>query len=130
MQLQLQPPLVNVDGDTSVALHYGTTGRSRVEGEWPSLIFNFLNDNHIDKCKIYYVKVILFALENHKQIVKQIVIVQTLKKLSIATGGINSPKNMWESIYCFMTDAISKILIGTRCCHCTKNEVFHQGFLQ
>ena len=62
--------LVNVDGDTSVTLHYSTARWSRVDGEWPSLILNFLNDNHIDKSKMYYLSAIFFALENREQIVK------------------------------------------------------------
>ena len=33
------------DQETKVTLHYDTTRRSRIDGEWPSLILNFINKN-------------------------------------------------------------------------------------
>ena len=37
-------------------------------------------------------------------------IVETFKRLSVATGGTSSPKNLWENITSLMTDAVVKNL--------------------
>ena len=41
--------LSSIEQGTKCTLHFDTTGRSRVEGEWPALIFNFLSDDE-EKC--------------------------------------------------------------------------------
>ena len=100
--------LANVSGDeTRVTLHFDTTGRSRLDGEWPSLILNFRNDDK-EKCKMYCLRALFFAYEDREQITK--LIVETLKRLSVATGGTYSPKDLWENVYSFMTDAVTKNL--------------------
>ena len=95
-----------VDG-TKVTLHFDTTGRSQIDGEWPSLILNFLSDNK-NQCRVFYLRALFFAFEDRQQIVK--LIVETFKRLSVATGGTSSPKNLWENITSFMTDAVVKNL--------------------
>ena len=42
--------LASIQHDTRCTLHFDTTGRSRVDGEWPALILNFLSDDKM-KCE-------------------------------------------------------------------------------
>ena len=99
--------LGNLEEGTKVTLHFDTTSRSRVEGEWPSLILNFLNDC-LAKCRMIPLRALFFAYENREQIVK--LIIETLKRLSVASGGHFSPKQLWENIKHIMTDSVSKNL--------------------
>ena len=99
--------LSSLEEGTRVTMHYDTTGRSRVEGEWPAIILNFLN-NDKNKCRMYRLRALFFAHENREQIVA--LILQTLERLSTAIGGAASPKQLWENTYAYMTDAVSKNL--------------------
>ena len=99
--------LANLEEGTRVTLHFDTTGRSRIDGEWPSLILNFLNDIK-DKCKMVNLRALFFAYEDREMIVK--LFVETLERLSVATGRKSSPKELWENIYAIMTDAVTKNL--------------------
>ena len=67
---------------TRVTLHYGTTSRCRIDGEWPAINLNFLDDDK-EKCQMYYLRALCFAFEDRKQIAK--LIVETLNRLSVAT---------------------------------------------
>ena len=49
-----------------------------------------------------------FAFEDRNQIMK--LILETLSRLSIATGGLATAKDLWEKFDGFMTDAVSKNL--------------------
>ena len=51
-EIQAAKALANKKEGTRVTLHYDTTSRSRVDGEWPSFILNFLSDDKQD-CKMY-----------------------------------------------------------------------------
>ena len=97
--------LGNLAADTRVTLHFDTTSRSRMDGEWPALILNFLHKDK-DKCKMIYLRAVFFAHEDREQIMK--LIVETFKRLSVVTGRKFSPKDLWEIIYAFMTDAVTK----------------------
>ena len=99
--------LASIEGDTRCTLHFDTTGRSRVEGEWPALILNFLSKDE-NKCKMYRLRAIFFAYETREHIVN--LIVQTLKRLSVAVDGRMTVKQLWENIYAIMTDAVTKNL--------------------
>ena len=99
--------LGNRDDETKVTLHYDTTTRSQIDGEWPSLILNFLNDDPT-KCDMIPLRALFFAFENREQIIK--LIVETLKRLSVASGEKFSAKDLWENITCIMTDAVTKNL--------------------
>ena len=93
--------------DTRCTLHFDTTGRSRVDGEWPELILNFLSDDKM-KCKMFRLRALFFAYEDRAQIIK--LIVETFKRLSIATGDpCVTAANLWEKIYANMTDSVTKI---------------------
>ena len=106
-EIQVAQALGNKKEGTRVTLHYDTTSRSRVDGEWPSLILNFLSDYKQD-CKMYRLRVVFFAFEDRNQIVK--LILEIFERLAAATGGNKSSKELWENIYAYMTDATSKNL--------------------
>ena len=97
--------LTSLEEGTRVTLHYDTTGRSRVDGEWPAIILNFLN-NDKNKCHMYRLRALFFAHENREEIVN--LTLQTLERLSTAIGGAATPKQLWENIYAYMTDSVSK----------------------
>lgn len=94
--------------DTRATLHFDTTRRSRIEGEWPSLILNFLNEEEEEKSKMIRLRPIFFAYEDRTQIAR--LIVETFKRLSVAGGNVCSAKELWEKIYAFMSDAVTKNL--------------------
>ena len=97
--------LGNLEEGTKVTLHYDTTSRSRVDGEWPCLILNFLNDDKL-KCKMIPLRALFFAFEDREQIIK--LVVET--RLSVASGSTFTAKQLWENITNFMTDSVSKNL--------------------
>ena len=100
--------LVSKASTTKVTLHFDTTTRSRIDGEWPSIIFNFLDDKVPENNKFLRLRPLFFAHEDRAQIAK--LIVETLKRLSAAIRAVMSPKQLWEDINAFMTDAVSKNL--------------------
>ena len=61
--------LKNKSNDTKVTLHYDTTSRSRIPGEWPGLILNFL-DKDPSVCKMFTLRALTFAYEDRDQIAK------------------------------------------------------------
>ena len=75
--------------------------------EWPCLILNFLNKEP-KVCKMFTLRALTFTFEDRNQIMK--LILDTLSRLSIATGGLATAKDLWEKIDGFMTDAVSKNL--------------------
>ena len=93
---------------TKVTLHYDTTKRSRIKGEWPALILNFLDDEIPENNCFLRLRPLFFAFEDRNQIAK--LIVESLKRLSAATRSVMTPKKLWESLDAFMTDAASKNL--------------------
>ena len=99
--------LGNLESSTRVSLHYDSTTRSRIEGEWPALILNFLDDDST-KCKMIPLRALFFAYEDREQITK--LVLETLNRLSAATGNKFSPRALWENIYAFMTDSATKNL--------------------
>lgn len=93
---------------TKITWHFDSTSRSRVQGDWPSLILNFINDDDPKENKMHRLRAIFFAYEDREQIVK--LFVETLKRLSVASDGQLSPVDIWESIDAIMTNAASKNL--------------------
>lgn len=57
--------LANLDDGTRVTLHFDTTGRSRVMGEWPALILNFMNDDK-SKCSMIPLRVYYLPMKLEK----------------------------------------------------------------
>ena len=83
------------------------TSRSQVDGERPSLLLNFLNDDPT-KCQMFSLCAIFFAYENREQIVK--LIVEIFKQLSVASGEAFSSEKLREKITNIMTDSVTKNL--------------------
>ena len=50
---------------TRVMLHYDTTSCFWIDGEWPSIILNFLND-YKEKCCMYNLRALFFSYEDRK----------------------------------------------------------------
>ena len=90
-EIEAANALVNKDHNTKVTLHYDTTTRSRIEGEWPFLILNFLNKDQA-KCNMYPLRALTFAYEDREQITK--LILETFARLSTATNNTTSLKNV------------------------------------
>ena len=56
--------LLEKDGDTKSTIHFDTTSRSNIDGEWPSLILRFSNNVE------YRLRPIFFAYEDREQITR------------------------------------------------------------
>ena len=87
--------LIEKASTTKVTLHCDTTSRSRIDGEWPSLILNF-NDDKKENCQFLPLRPLYFAHEDRDQIIK--LVVETFKRLSAALNGIYTPKILWERV--------------------------------
>ena len=78
---------------TKVTLHFDTTQRSRIDGDWPSLILNFKDDNPLE-CRMISLCPFFFAYEDRSQIIS--LIVETLNRLSVAASKLNlTAVNLW-----------------------------------
>ena len=38
--------MLSKDDNVKITLHYGTTSRNPIDGEWPSIVINFLDKQH------------------------------------------------------------------------------------
>ena len=88
-----------------VTLHYDTTTRSKIDGDWPSLILIFSDNRRFSLRPIY------FAYEDRDQIVR--LILETYHQLSSTLIMDERPvtaKELWENTTAFMTDSVSKNL--------------------
>ena len=93
---------------TAVTLHFDTTSRSRIDGEWPSLILNFKDDNPLES-RMIPLPPLYFAYENREQVIS--LVVETLKRLSVAAHKLNtSASELWSKIDAVMTDSVRKNL--------------------
>ena len=100
--------LMNKKLSTKVTLHFDTTQRSRIDGDWPCLILNFCDDDRAE-CKMISLRPLFFAFEDRDQIVS--LIVETLKRLQVAANDESwTAVGLWEQIDAVMTDAVSKNL--------------------
>ena len=100
--------LMNKKSSTKVTLHFDTTTRSRIDGDWPCLILYFSDDDAAE-CRMISLRPLFFAYEDREQIV--CLIVETLQRLSVATNNSDvSAVHLWERIDALMTDAVSKNL--------------------
>ena len=100
--------LHNTSPGVLCTLHYDTTKRCKIDGEWPSIIFSFSDKQR------YVLRPIFFAYEDRKQIVN--LLVETFERLALlVNGGANqlpliSAKSLWEKISIIMTDSVEKNL--------------------
>ena len=69
--------LIDKSSSSKVTLHYDTTSRSRIDGEWPAIIINIMDDNP-SLCKMINLRPLFFAFEDRVQITR--LIIETLKE--------------------------------------------------
>ena len=63
MEISAAAALLNKKPGTEVVLHYDTTSRSRIDGEWPSIILNF-SGNDPSENPMIPLRLLSFAYEN------------------------------------------------------------------
>ena len=88
--------------DVKSVLHYDTTLRNKIDGEWPSIILSFSDGRDFELRSIF------FAYEDREQIVQ--LLVESYNRLSVACSGKYKPVSLWERTDAIMTDAVSKNL--------------------
>ena len=95
-----------MDSSVRCTLHYDTTSRSKIDGEWPSIIFSFSNKQR------YVLRPIFFAYETRTQIIS--LILETLERLAVLVNGNDEKRTtaeeLWERITVIMTDSVEKNL--------------------
>ena len=98
--------LYNMTPDVKCTLHYDTTQRCRIDGEWPALIFSFSSGYR------YSLRPLFFAYEDRAQIVR--LVTETYLRLGATLLALqNNPhvaKILWEKTTALMTDSVSKNL--------------------
>ena len=69
---------------TKITLHLETTSRTRIDGDWPCLILNFLDPDPL-LCQMVTLRPLLFAYEDRDQIT--LFFTETLRRLQVAADG-------------------------------------------
>ena len=99
--------LMNKDKNTKVTLHYDTTTRSRIDGDWPCLMLNFSGNGSANQ--MIPLRPIYFAHGDRKQITD--LFVETFSRLEVAANDPNwTAAKLWEQIDAIMSDSVSKNL--------------------
>ena len=87
-------------------VHFDSTSRSLIVGEWPPLIIIFSNSQE------FRLRPLFFAYEDRDQITE--LFVETFKRLSISANVFENrnttPAIMWEKVDSLMTDTVTKSL--------------------
>lgn len=86
--------------EVKVSLHYDTTTRQCIKGEWTSLVLEFSDGRTFD------LKPMVMAVENSETISD--FFVEELKRLAELAGPDVKPSDIWESIDSLMTDSVAK----------------------
>ena len=98
--------LQNKPSDVKTTLHFDTTTRSTIDGDWPAIILIFSNNQR------YNLRPILFSYEDRENIAR--IIVETYERLAIAASVSTSTNvtaaQLWEKTTSFMTDSPTKNL--------------------
>ena len=93
--------LKNKTSSQKTLLHFDTTKRSRIEGDWPALILNTRSPPK--KCEKFTLRPLFFAMEDRENIAR--LIVETFERLAITVS--MTAKLLWERIDGFMTDSVT-----------------------
>ena len=92
------------DENVKSTLHYDTTARNTIDGEWPAIILYFSNGDE------YFLRPLFLAYEDRKQIAE--LLVETYSRLSVAASVDKqeniTPAALWEKTDAIMTDSVSK----------------------
>ena len=87
-------------------VHFDNTGRSSIDGEWPSLILKFSDGIE------YRLRPMFFAFEDRVQITN--LFAETFSRLTatlkVSHDQTLQPKTLWEKVDAIMTDAVTKNL--------------------
>ena len=96
--------LLKKESDTKATVHFDTTSRSNIDGEWPSIITRFTEGGESTE---YRLRPLFFAYEDRDQITK--LFVETFEQLaasaSIRQGEDVSPKVLWGNVDALMRDS-------------------------
>ena len=88
------------DDDCVTTLHFDTTSRKRINGEWSSVIIRTKDGEK------FRMRPLSMAVETRVNITSMIV--AALKRLSVASGA--DSKELWEKVSALMTDSVAKNL--------------------
>ena len=98
--------LLSMDSHIKSTLHYNTTSRNRIDGEWLSKFFAFSSGEE------FVLRPVFFAYEDRQQIVD--LLVETYHRLLLAVsvhlGQEITSKQLWEKSVSIMTDSVAKKL--------------------
>ena len=98
--------LLNKESNIKATVHFDSTSRSLIDGEWPRLIIIFSNSQE------FRLRPLFFAYEDRDQITE--LFVETFKRLSISANVFENrnttPAIMWEKVDSLMTDTVTKNL--------------------
>ena len=99
--------LYNISDDVKCHLHYDTTSRCKIDGEWPAIILNFSGKER------YSLRPLFFAYEDRKQIVR--LPVETFQHLALLVTPTDpcvpvTAKELWANVKIIMTDSVEKNL--------------------
>ena len=97
--------LNNISPGTKVTLHYDSTSRSKIDGDWPALILIFSNNQR------FTLRPIFFAYEDRAQIIR--LVVETYSRMAATLNNEDNSvtsKVLWEKTTALMTDSVTKNL--------------------
>ena len=98
--------LLNKSPSVKSTLHYDTTSRSSIKGEWPAILLNFSNGQE------FVLRPLFLAYEDRNNIT--LLLAETYYRLadalSIYLNKVIEPVKLWEQTTAIMTDSVSKNL--------------------
>ena len=92
--------MLDATSEDVITIHYDTTKRRRIQGEWTSLI------NQMSSGKAFRLRPLSLSVENRETISD--LLVEELKRL--AKAGDCSAQSLWQKVTSLMTDSVSKNL--------------------
>eukprot|EP00111_Clytia_hemisphaerica_P017245 TCONS_00051047-protein len=105
MELEAATALFN-KGAVKSTVHYDTTSRSSIDGDWPSIILKLSDGSE------YRLRPLFFAFEDREQITE--LFLETFRRLAAAISVYKQKeiqaKELWEKVDALMTDSVSKNL--------------------
>ena len=106
MEREAAKALNNKAPNVKATIHFDTTSRSSIDGEWPSILLKF-SDGYD-----YRLRPLFFAYEDRVQITE--LFVETFSRLALAVSVLSDetvePSSLWEKLDAIMTDAVMKNL--------------------
>ena len=101
--------LLNKSDFHKATVHFDTTSRSNIDGDWPTIILRFSNNTNNTEFRL---RPIFFAYKDREQIIN--LFIETFNRLadavSISETKTITPAMLWENVDAIMTDAVTKNL--------------------